>query len=81
MEQIKIKNIVVTGFGPFGAHKINASWEAVKEFSKISNDKLKKNYNVNLIIEEIPVVYDHVDSRVPELWKEYDPLVSIEIQY
>ena len=24
--------IVVTGYGPFGDHKINASWEAVKKF-------------------------------------------------
>ncbi|KAH0546121.1 pyroglutamyl-peptidase 1 [Cotesia glomerata] len=79
MEQIKIKNIVVTGFGPFGEHKINASWEAVKELSKISNDKLKNKYEVNLIIEEIPVAYDHVDSRVPQLWKEYDPLFMIHV--
>ena len=25
-----LRSIVVTGYGPFGAHKVNASWEAVK---------------------------------------------------
>ncbi len=24
------KTILVTGFGPFGKHKVNASWEAVR---------------------------------------------------
>ena len=27
--------IVVTGYGPFGEHKINASWEAVKRLKDL----------------------------------------------
>ena len=30
MEKTDKKFILVTGYGPFGKHKINASWEAVK---------------------------------------------------
>ena len=29
------RSIVVTGYGPFGDHKINASWEAVKRFKDL----------------------------------------------
>ncbi|XP_008551584.1 pyroglutamyl-peptidase 1 [Microplitis demolitor] len=79
MDEVGAKNIVVTGFGPFGCHVVNASWEAVKELSKISTDKLKTQYNVNLIIEEIPVAYDHVSNRVPEIWENYDPLFVIHV--
>ena len=37
--------IVLTGFGPFGSHKINASWEAV---SFIRDQKLWTNNEVRL---------------------------------
>ena len=43
MEQEKIetterkpqRSIVVTGYGPFGDHKVNASWEAVKHLKEL----------------------------------------------
>ena len=48
--------VVVTGFGPFGVHKVNASWVAVQQLKTIGlNDPF-----VNLIVEEIKVDYDHV---------------------
>lgn len=76
-DNIETRNIIVTGFGPFGKHTINASWEAVKHLSKLNLQILKEQYNVNLIIKEIPVVYDHVAENIPEIWKQYNPLVSI----
>ena len=30
--------IVVTGYGPFGDHKVNASWEAVKRLKNLWNE-------------------------------------------
>lgn len=81
MTENKRRNIVVTGFGPFGTHKVNASWEAVKLLREKSGSKLQQLYNIDLIIEEIPVVYDHVASRVPQIWKEYDPLVISNYNY
>jgi pyroglutamyl-peptidase len=76
MENDVQQTVVVTGFGPFGAHKINASWEAVKqlpELLKISKDSMK----INLIIEEIPVAYKHVSFKIKELWEKHKPSVSI----
>lgn len=76
---METKNIIVTGFGPFGKHIINASWEAVKNLSKKNSEILKKQYNVNLIIKEIPVAYDHVIKNIPELWQQYNPLFVVHI--
>ena len=30
--------IVVTGYGPFGDHKVNASWQAVKRLKELWNE-------------------------------------------
>lgn len=78
MDQNLKKNIVVTGFGPFNNHPVNASWEAVNHLSKIKSEILTKLYNVNLIVKEIPVVYDDVIQSIPEIWKQYNPLVGIK---
>lgn len=81
MAESNPRTVLVTGFGPFGIHNINASWQAVKKLSESSSEKLKKLYNINLIIEEIPVRYDYVFGRIPELWKEHKPLVSVYFIY
>ena len=68
------QNIVVTGFGPFAGHPVNASWESVK---------LLKNYwtlkDVNLIIDEIPVSYDFIQKQIPEKWKAQNPIFYIHV--
>lgn len=69
---------LVTGFGPFGDHNVNASWAAVKELEKLYV-KSNKFDNVKLVIEEIPVSYEDVSTRVPELWKEHDPIVVLHV--
>ncbi|KAK0084900.1 hypothetical protein PV325_006160 [Microctonus aethiopoides] len=79
MDKIEERNIIVTGFGPFHNHTINASWQAVKALAKTSSEELKKCFKINLIIEEIPVIYDHVTDRIPQLWKEYNPLFVIHV--
>lgn len=67
------KNVIVTGFGPFDGLDRNPSWEAVKLLKDfVDEDKL----NVNLILKEMQVNYTTVHKEVPELWREYDPLVS-----
>lgn len=63
-------NVLVTGFGPFGEHKINASWEAVKLLPEYDLQ------GINLFIEEIEVAYTTVERKVPLLWKEINPTVS-----
>ena len=37
------RSIVVTGYGPFGDHKINASWEAVKQLKDLWDKDTKKH--------------------------------------
>jgi pyroglutamyl-peptidase len=66
--------IVVTGFGPFGDHKINASWETVKLLPSMN---VEEEFGVKLIIHEIPVAYEYVAEKVPSIWKAHNPMVYI----
>ncbi|XP_072167218.1 pyroglutamyl-peptidase 1-like [Diadema setosum] len=68
----KKKTVVVTGFGPFGEHNVNASWVAVQELQRIG---LKDD--IELVVKEVPVIYDAVDTTVPALWKDYDPVLMV----
>lgn len=67
--------ILVTGFGPFATHWLNASWIAVKELQKLWTD-FKEFPDIKLIIEEIPVSYSYVSTQIPQLWKKHNPIVS-----
>ncbi|XP_071448829.1 pyroglutamyl-peptidase 1 [Hetaerina americana] len=68
--------VIVTGFGPFKHHIINASWEAVKLLPTL---KLEENLGIKLIIEKIPVSYDAVIDIVPTLWKTHNPLLFVHV--
>ncbi|XP_066143124.1 pyroglutamyl-peptidase 1 isoform X2 [Euwallacea fornicatus] len=65
-------NVLVTGFGSFGIHKINASWEAVSALP----DKIE---GFNIIKNEIPVEYKYVEKNVPLLWEQYNPKLVIHV--
>lgn len=65
-----MKTILVTGFGPFNGHNINASWEAVKLLPDEVDDFV-------LVKTEIPVIYDKVERKIPTLWKELNPQVNL----
>lgn len=66
MEKPK-KCVVVTGFGPFGEHAVNASWVAVQELEKIGLG------DVDLHVYEVPVEYQTVQRLIPDLWMTYNP--------
>lgn len=72
------RTVLITGFGPFGKHNVNASWEAVKELKKLTAD-LEKLHNINLVIKEIPVAYDNAIIEIPQLWKKYNPVIVIHV--
>lgn len=69
-EQVKV---VVTGFGPFVGHDVNASWETAKALNSLNLE----SSGINLIIKEIPVAYDTVVKEIPSLWDEHKPDVSL----
>jgi len=57
--------IVVTGFGPFGEHSTNASWEAVRLLPQIC-----KGFKNQVKVEEIPVEYAWVQNQPEVRWKD-----------
>ncbi|XP_054549348.1 pyroglutamyl-peptidase 1 isoform X2 [Talpa occidentalis] len=71
MEQPR-KAVVVTGFGPFGEHTVNASWIAVQEL-----EKLGLGDSVDLHVYEIPVEYKTVQRLIPALWEKHSPQLYI----
>jgi len=66
--------VVVTGFGPFEGHQVNASWECVKELEKIG-----LGGKINIIICEIPVAYKKAKSIIPALWEKHNPLLMVHV--
>ncbi|KAJ8357756.1 hypothetical protein SKAU_G00205500 [Synaphobranchus kaupii] len=68
------KTVVVTGFGPFGHHTVNASWVAVKEL-----EQLGLGPDVDLHVHEVPVEYQTVQSLVPSLWEQYHPQLVVHV--
>lgn len=68
--------VLVTGFGPYLNHPVNASWEAVKIMNK---DEIEKKHNVELVLIELPVTYDNVDEFVPALWQTHTPKLVIHV--
>uniref|UniRef100_A0A2K6TMH9 Pyroglutamyl-peptidase I n=2 Tax=Saimiri boliviensis TaxID=27679 RepID=A0A2K6TMH9_SAIBB len=73
MEQPR-KAVVVTGFGPFGEHTVNASWIAVQEL-----EKLGLGDSVDLHVYEIPVEYKTVQRLIPALWEKHSPQISLRL--
>ncbi|XP_061183507.1 pyroglutamyl-peptidase 1-like isoform X1 [Saccostrea echinata] len=68
------RTVLITGFGPFGEHSVNASWVAVQNLKR-------RNLlpDVNVHIEEIPVDYQEVSQIVTELWEREDPLLMVHV--
>lgn len=69
------ETVIVTGFGPFGVHKVNASMETVKLLRSLD---VERELGIQLVTKEIPVEYDYVKNEIPILWKLYKPKVYIE---
>lgn len=78
MEKDEKFTVLVTGFGPFNNHIVNASWEAVKELSKLFANS-KEMEDVRMIAKEIPVSYENVATDIPKLWAELKPIVNLNL--
>ena len=64
--------IVITGYGQFFGHDINASAEAVKLLPK-DIDIGKKKFGIKVI--HVEVDYEDVDKKIEEIWKMQPYLV------
>lgn len=69
--------VLVTGFGPFGHHTVNASWVAVSGLKKLGVEHNARQ--VPLEAKEIPVVYDIVSSVVPQLYERFNPRLCVHV--
>ena len=65
-----MKNILVTGFDPFGGEAINPSWEAVKQLPNIIND-------YELVKLELPVVFGLAFEKALALANEINASVIL----
>ncbi|ESO89584.1 hypothetical protein LOTGIDRAFT_204313 [Lottia gigantea] len=68
------KTVVVTGFGPFSGHDVNASWESVKELKQLGLGE-----NIKLVIQELPVEYESAQKLIPQLWQTNNPDLVIHV--
>jgi len=66
--------VVVTGFGPFRDHTTNASWEAVRGLPDLWDEADPK-----LVVEEIPVEYSFVSTKVPDKWAAHNPILYVHV--
>ncbi|XP_045216934.2 pyroglutamyl-peptidase 1-like [Mercenaria mercenaria] len=71
---MKEKTVVVTGFGPFGSHKVNASWECVKLLKEQGLGE-----EVDVFIYELPVEYNTVKRQVPQIWDSHKPDLVVHV--
>ncbi|XP_017889153.1 pyroglutamyl-peptidase 1 [Ceratina calcarata] len=78
MEINKKHVVLVTGFGPFDNHIVNASWEAVRELNKLCANS-KELIDVHVIAKAIPVSYEDVNACIPKLWEEHKPMVVLHV--
>jgi len=67
-----MKNILITGFNPFGGENVNPSYEAVK----LLEDSIK---GVNIIKKEIPTEFFGAKKELISLIKEYKPDFVINV--
>lgn len=68
--------ILMTGFGPFREHVVNASWQTVRlipERGVTLPPNIDGDTPVKLIIYEVPVIYKLVARIIPQLWEKHQP--------
>lgn len=63
--------VLITGFGPFGSHSINPSWEGARGV----DGRVIEGHKV--VAVRLPVDFREVFSQLPDLIKTHDPAVVI----
>ena len=73
------RTILVTGFGPFGEHLINASWVAVGHLSQLWDQRTPQWKPYSLATQEVPVVYSYVEGSLPKIYEEHTPCLCVHV--
>ena len=71
-------NILITGFGPFRDHVVNASWEAVKLLNPDGipwPSNIPRGTPLHISFCQLEVAYTAVHKQVPGLWSKQKPHV------
>lgn len=73
--------ILVTGFGPFGRHSINASWVAVKELDKLwaQQPDSATRRSFKLEAREVPVSYNYISGSLKQIYEEVSPVLCVHV--
>ncbi len=69
-----IKNteyILITGFEPFGEHKTNSSWEAVRHLQG------KQFSHKTILVAQLPTVWEEAGKKLQVLIQKYHPVAVI----
>lgn len=73
------RTILVTGFGPFGLHEVNASWVAVQELEKLWEGRSPELKPFALKTREIRVAYSYVLNSLQQIYEECCPSICIHV--
>jgi hypothetical protein len=71
-------NILITGFGPFRDHVVNASWEAVKLLNPDGipwPSNISRGTPLHISFCQLEVAYKVIHTQVPGLWDKQKPHV------
>jgi len=75
--------VLITGFGPFGTHTVNASWVAVQTMVKLFEELRLRNGepvgSYKLATREVPVSYSFVESNLERIYDETSPILCIHV--
>eukprot|EP01134_Creolimax_fragrantissima_P004872 CFRG4872T1 len=76
-------DVLLTGFGPFEGHPVNASWEVIKGLkghdvcvtwkALASSEELTRTCRAKVHVHQMPVVWDEVEQLLPKLHSEVLP--------
>ena len=75
------KTVLVTGFGPFGHHTVNASWVAVKELDRLWGERGTSNSpsQWTLKTREVPVEYSFVSGSLHQIYADTAPGLCVHV--
>lgn len=71
-----MRQVLITGFEPFGGERVNPSWEVVKQLAgrEVNNNGLS---DVKLVVRQLPCVFGKANEALNQAIDEIDPMMVI----